>query len=106
MHRLLARQLKRHLQYPPGITKEVAEFLQAIDEAYEQADVDRTLLERSLELVSRELMQKHDALKQETQRLEAKMKQLELLNAAMMGREERILELKQELRMLRGQQRP
>lgn len=35
--------------------------------------------------------------------LESKLKELELVNRAMMGREERILELKEELRALRAQ---
>lgn len=56
MHSLLRRQLKKHFgsETPPP---ELAAFLQAVEEAYGQADADRLLLERSLELSSRELMQ-------------------------------------------------
>ena len=56
MHSLLRRQLKKHFnsETPPP---ELAAFLNAVEEAYGQADADRRLLERSLELSSRELMQ-------------------------------------------------
>ena len=117
MHRLLARQLKKCPGLSVGMSKEWAEFVQAVDGVYEQADTDRQLLERSLELVSQELMQKNGDLKRDiaqrqqaeealravNQALEAKMKQLELLNRAMMGREDRILELKNEVRLLQAQ---
>jgi two-component system, cell cycle sensor histidine kinase and response regulator CckA len=56
-HSLLKRQLKRcfgdHYQVP----EEWAAFIQAVDEAYEEFDDDREMLERSLELSSQELLQ-------------------------------------------------
>ncbi|MBI5202611.1 MAG: PAS domain-containing protein [Elusimicrobia bacterium] len=58
MHKLLLRQIKRHLGEAAldGLPGTVCELLEAVDRAYEQADVDRLLLERSLELSSRELV--------------------------------------------------
>lgn len=56
MHSLLARQLRRLL---PGIDPEVGEiapFIAAVDAAYDQADVERSMIERSMELSSGELM--------------------------------------------------
>ena len=117
MHRLLARQLTKYPGLAARTSEEWTEFLRAINAAYEQADTDRQLLERSLELVSHELMQKntklkHDiaqrqraeeALRAANQLLEARMKQLELLNRTMMGREERVLELKSAVRKLQDQ---
>ena len=116
MHRLLQRQLTRHLpgQDEPPTTWEA--LLQAVSDAYEQADADRQLLERSLELTSQELIQRNAELRQRLTRLEqaeadlraanadlaAKMKQLQLFNRVMMGREERILELKERLKVLRA----
>lgn len=65
MHKLLARQLKRYLGEGARIPPEWQTLLQAVNEAYEQADSDRLLLERSMELTSQELLQRHDALQQE-----------------------------------------
>jgi PAS domain S-box-containing protein len=64
MHRLLTRQLNRHFgadfQPPP----EWAGLLELVDQAYEQADSDRLMLERSLELSSQELIELHLAEKE------------------------------------------
>ncbi|WP_204103024.1 MULTISPECIES: ATP-binding protein [Spirulina sp. CCY15215] len=59
MHRLLKRQLKRYLgienseEIPPHLQK----FIKAIADAYEQSDADRLMLERSMELSSKELLE-------------------------------------------------
>ena len=116
MHRLLERQLKRFIGNLEALSAPWQEFLRAVDEAYQQSDGDRQLLERSLELMSQELVQRNNQLKQELARLqeiearlrevnetlEARMRQLESLNKVMMGREERILELKVELKTLQA----
>jgi two-component system, cell cycle sensor histidine kinase and response regulator CckA len=64
VHRLLARQLRKYFPDggPPG---ELGDFLEAVSAAYAQADVDRALLERSLELTSQELLQRWSALQRE-----------------------------------------
>jgi two-component system, cell cycle sensor histidine kinase and response regulator CckA len=63
MHSLLARQLRRHLTPELRSDPSVAEFLLAVDAAYRQSDTDRVLLERSLDLSSRELMQANEELR-------------------------------------------
>src|SRR5690349_9832772 len=58
MHKLLARQLQRYggsNGVPPA---DWAAFVEAINSAYEQADADRLLLERSLDLASQELLER------------------------------------------------
>ncbi|MBP0016905.1 MAG: response regulator [Cyanobacteria bacterium SBLK] len=59
MHRLLKRQLKRYLGIvnPEDIPPDLEKFIQAIGNAYEQSDADRLMLERSMELSSRELLE-------------------------------------------------
>ncbi|HUB06561.1 MAG TPA: ATP-binding protein [Myxococcales bacterium] len=54
MHKLLARQLQRHLHGAPP--PELEAFLRAVDEAYRSSDEDRLLLERSLDLSSHEML--------------------------------------------------
>jgi signal transduction histidine kinase len=64
-HKLLERQLQRFLgtpeQRPPGLES----FLAAVSEAYKAADEDRLLIDRSLELMSRELTERNDQLRKE-----------------------------------------
>ncbi|MBL8239555.1 MAG: response regulator [Bryobacterales bacterium] len=60
-HSLLRRQLKRHLgaAAPPEGWEA---FLDSVDQAYRQADDDRMMVERSLELSSRELHEANHGL--------------------------------------------
>jgi signal transduction histidine kinase len=62
MHRLLERQLRRHRARLAG-RPELRAFIEAIDEAYRQTDADRVLLERSLELSSKELKQSNSQMR-------------------------------------------
>lgn len=56
MHSLLRRQLKRAYGDDGKTPSDVTPLLGMIDEAYRQFDDDRKMLERSLDLVSQELM--------------------------------------------------
>lgn len=59
-HRLLQRQLKRYLGNQANLTnlpEGLQEFIAAVNEAYWQAESDRTRLERTLEISSQELLQ-------------------------------------------------
>ncbi len=57
MHRLLERQLKKTYREYPQIPSEWMGFIQAVDDAYAQADADHALVERSLDLTSQEFME-------------------------------------------------
>jgi signal transduction histidine kinase len=63
MHKLLARQVKRQFG-PAGPPPELDEFLRAVSASYDEADADRLLVERSLELTSQELLQRNAALRE------------------------------------------
>ena len=69
MHRLLRRQLKKHLGVQDDVPVALQPFLAAVDAAYADADTDRAMLERSLELSSKELSDAHDQAKQARLRL-------------------------------------
>jgi PAS domain S-box-containing protein len=84
MHRLLTRQLHRHFgadfQPPP----EWLGLLESINQAYERADSDRKMLERSLELSSQELIEFHLAeketiLRQQLENIERERKHFKAL---------------------------
>ena len=63
LHRLLRRQLHRHLVEASALPPELAGLFEAISETYAEFDSDRALLERSLELSSRELVQANSELR-------------------------------------------
>jgi hypothetical protein len=50
MHRLLQRQLRKHLGIGGEIPAALQPFVAAVDAAYADFDGDRAILERSLEL--------------------------------------------------------
>jgi len=80
MHKLLLRQLKRHVGVLDAIPANWRAFIDAVNESYYQADADRALLEHSLELSSQELMERNRQLQQdlaERQHREAALHQAE-----------------------------
>jgi signal transduction histidine kinase len=82
MHKLLQRQLRKFLAgpLPPGFE----DFIASVDAAYNQADKDRELIERSLELANRELFERNRQLSEDIERrkqLELELAQAEKLRA-------------------------
>ncbi|MES2154386.1 MAG: ATP-binding protein [bacterium] len=62
MHKLLERQLKKHFGSLEAVPADLAPVLDQIDRSYTEADADRRLVERSLELTSGELLERNSAL--------------------------------------------
>jgi PAS domain S-box-containing protein len=69
MHSLLRRQLKRYFGDPNTIPPQWQQFIAAVDDAYHQSDIDRSMLERSLELTSQELLQANSEMRAVFERL-------------------------------------
>ncbi len=63
MHSLLKRQLERHFGDRCQFGEKLRAFLRAVDDAYKEFDVDRGMLERSLELSSQELMEANSEMR-------------------------------------------
>jgi len=63
MHSLLARQLKRCFGESWRIPDQWRDFIRAVNDAYEEFDADRRLLERSLDLSSQELLQANSEMR-------------------------------------------
>lgn len=70
-HNLLQRQIRRFLGSEEGLSRSCEQFLDAVDDAYHQADYDRSLLERSMDLSSQELLQANAALRESLAQLQA-----------------------------------
>lgn len=69
MHSLLKRQIRRHLHSLDSIHKEWQPFIVAVNDAYVQSDLDRLMLEHSLELSSQELLAANSKLRAVHERL-------------------------------------
>jgi len=63
VHPLLRRQLRRYFSNPGHQARSWVAFLKSVNEAYDQADTDRELLERSLDLTSGELLRTNAVLR-------------------------------------------
>lgn len=70
MHRVLERQLRRHFGSPSEVPDDLRPLLDAVDQAYQAADEDRSLLERSLDLTSDELLERNQELQDRVADLE------------------------------------
>ena len=70
-HTLLQRQIRRYLGTTEGLSGKCQELLEAVNDAYWQADYDRSLLERSMDLSSQELLQANAALRESLAQLQA-----------------------------------
>jgi two-component system, cell cycle sensor histidine kinase and response regulator CckA len=68
LHKLLARQLQRYFGSLEQVPGEIRGFLGLVDAAYVQADQDRAQLERSLETLSDELVERYRDLRDEQAR--------------------------------------
>ncbi|WP_279323344.1 sensor histidine kinase [Salinibacter grassmerensis] len=85
----MERQLEKHLGSPDDIPRELEDFIQAVDKSYTQADEDRELLERSLELTSEELVERNERLRDElARRRESEKKLLEAKKQAEEAKEQ------------------
>jgi signal transduction histidine kinase/CheY-like chemotaxis protein len=69
MHRLLRRQLRKHLGVEDEVPAALKAFVAAVDAAYADFDSDRAMLERSLELSSKELSDARDQATEARRRL-------------------------------------
>ncbi len=108
MHKLLQRQIERHLGGADRLPDGLQPFLDAVSQAYASADADRMMVERSLELMSQELTERNDDLRiqlVERQKSEAQLEGLlGLLGTTLESTADGILTLDQDGRAVRFNQ--
>ncbi len=109
MHRLLQRQIKRFLDANAAMPEGLTMLLAAVSDAYESADADRLMIERSLDLMSKELTERNSELRTELaerQRAEGQLEQLlSLLGTTLESTADGILVLDRDARIVRFNQR-
>jgi two-component system NtrC family sensor kinase len=84
-HRLLQRQVRKWLA--DHDTKDLEVFLSAVDAAYHQADADRALVERSLELSSTELTEANQLLLGREVQLRAQLTRIQAMQQQLVAQE-------------------
>ena len=77
LHSLLRRQLRRHVGNPDTVPPEWQAFIDAVNQAYRQSDVDRLMIERSLDLSSEELSSANAHMREAVQALQQAHLELE-----------------------------
>lgn len=109
MHGLLKRQVGRFLDGQVAMPDGMSQFLDGVNDAYESADADRLLIERSLELMSKELNERNNELRNELaerQNAEAQLENLlSLLGTTLESTADGILALDKEAKIVRFNQR-
>lgn len=101
MHKILERQMERYLgSSKKSIPSDVTDLLHAVSDTYTHFDEDRVLVERSLDLSSRELMEINERLKLNNDELRLKTIESERFSALMIDRELRMVDLKKKIKAL------
>ncbi len=101
MHKILERQIKKIFGSTDSIPKSLEAFLKLVDDAYKNADEDRLLIERSLEISSKELLEANSKMREEAGVLKGNIGELEKMNQLMIDRELKMIELKKEIAILK-----
>ena len=109
MHKLLARQLRRCLGSPEALPAELRPFVAAVEEAYQQSDNDRALLEHSMETVSGEMVDRfrrlQEALLASQRTEEERTRALSVLGATLESTADGILVVAESGRIVRMNQK-
>ena len=109
MHKLLARQLRRCFGSLEALPAELRPFVAAVEEAYQQSDNDRALLEHSMETVSAEMVDRFRLLQEallDSQRTEEeRTRALSVLGATLESTADGILVVAETGKMVRMNQK-
>lgn len=76
-NKTLDRQIKRYLKDTKRVAQRYLPFLQAVSDTYEHYEQDRVMLERSMDLSSRELTEVNEKFRVQNKELESQKSQLE-----------------------------
>lgn len=103
MNKVLERQIKKIFGNIESVPQALYAFLKVVSDTYDNAEEDRRLIEHSLELSSKELGELNQNLRKESETLKTNMQETERMNKLMVDRELKMIELKEELKLLKAQ---
>jgi chromosome segregation ATPase len=102
MNKVLERQLKKIFGGLDKVPAGLEEFLKLVSSSYDHAEEDRLMIERSLEISSRELGTLNQQTRDESEKLKVSNNELERMNKLMIDRELKMIELKKEIAALKA----
>ena len=102
LHSILMRQLEKLSIDRNVAPDEYKKLFEVVSDAYTHFDEDKKLVERSLDLSSKELTELNNSMKQSLLNLQAKTDEFEKMNKLMINRELKMIELKKENQALRA----
>jgi hypothetical protein len=102
MNKVLERQLKKIFGGLDKVPAGLEEFLKLVSSSYDHAEEDRLMIERSLEISSRELGTLNQQTRDESEKLKVSNNELERMNKLMVDRELKMIELKKEIAALKA----
>ena len=96
MNKILERQLKKALGGIENIPKDSEGLFKIISETYDHFEEDRKLIEHSLEVSSKEMLELNNKLREEAVTLKSGSEELVRVNKLFIDRELKMIELKRE----------
>ena len=102
MNKVLERQLKKVFGSLEAVPKNIETLLALVSNTYDSAEADRLLIERSLEISSRELGELNRLTREESDKVKLSLAETERMNKLMLDRELKMIELKKEIERLKA----
>ena len=100
MHKILQRQIERYLGQPDDLPDTYQKFIEAVDRTYVGFEKEYTLLNRALDISSRELKELNTTIRLKAEDAQAHAEEVERFNQFMVDREVKMTELKRKIRTL------
>ena len=100
MNKILERQLKKVFGSLENVPKGLDGLLALVSSTYDHADEDRLMIERSLDISSKELGEFNRKTREESDRIKVSLKETERMNTLMVDRELKMIELKKKIAAL------
>jgi len=101
MHKILERQINRYLGGLDNVPDTLKKFLDIVSKTYTDFEKEYALMERSLNISSRELEEINEKLRGDVTATKKRERELETLNDLMTDREVKMIELKKEIAALK-----
>ena len=105
MNKVLEWQLKKIFGSLENVPTTLNELLTVISTTYDHSEEDRLMIERSLDISSKELGELNKRIRTESDTIKNKLDEIERTNKLMIDRELKMISLKEEIKVLEDQKR-